>query len=442
MKLFGLEITRQKALHRADTGPWHRINEPFAGAWQMNQELTTEDQLSHYAVFSCVTLIASDIAKLDPQLMRRQKGVWQSVDDNQRIDILLRNPNNYQTWNQLAEAWTLSKLLHGNAYALKERGPRGGVFGLHVLNPARVTPLVSDSGDVFYRLGKDPLAQVTADDTVVPAREIIHDRMNCFYHPLIGQSPLHAATVAAGHGLNIQNQSAAFFKNGARPSGLLSAPGAISDDTAKRLKDHWETKFSGDDSGRVAVLGDGLKYEPMTMTAEAAQLIDQLKMSAEAVCSAFRVPAFKVGVGTTPTYSNGELFNQTYFSDCLQSLIEQFEKALAAGLGLGDREAIKFDLDGLLRTDSKTRIENLSSAVNGSIMSTNEARARMDLPPVEGGDTLWRQQQDHSLQALANRDATLAPFSGEPEPAPPTESPEEEARTVAALVAKELMTDG
>src|SRR5690606_33741915 len=153
---------------------------------------------------------------------------------------------------------------------------RGVVAALYLLDPATVTPLVSESGDVFYQLQADNLSGVP-QSVVVPASEIIHDRFNCLFHPLVGPSPIYACGLAATQGLRIQNNSARFFGNMSRPSGILTAPGAISDETAARLKASWEANYSGENIGKVAVLGDDLKYQPMSVTPEDAQLIEQLK---------------------------------------------------------------------------------------------------------------------------------------------------------------------
>src|SRR5690606_20949887 len=98
----------------------------------------------------CQTLIASDIAKLALRLVEQTKdGIWVEVR-NPAFSPVLRKPNGYQNRIQFIESWVLSKLQSGNAYVLKQRDGRGVVKALYVLDPARVTPLVSDSGDVFY----------------------------------------------------------------------------------------------------------------------------------------------------------------------------------------------------------------------------------------------------------------------------------------------------
>src|SRR5690606_27341874 len=100
----------------------------------------------------------------------------------------------------------------------KRRDRRNVVVALYVLDPTRVTPMVADDGSVFYQLRTDNLAGL-GEDILVPAREIIHDRMNCLFHPLVGTSPIYASGLAATQGLNIQTNSANFFGNRSTPGG-------------------------------------------------------------------------------------------------------------------------------------------------------------------------------------------------------------------------------
>src|SRR5690606_16379920 len=273
----------------------------------------------------------------------------------------IAKPNGYQTRLQFFESWVLSKLQNGNAYILKERSADGkSVVGLHVLDPNRVKPLVSDDGSVFYELHVDKLAGLE-QQVIVPAREIIHDRFNCLFHPLVGLSPIFASGLAAMQGLAIQEDSTLFFQNGAQPGGILTAPGSISDETAARLKEYWDTNFSGKNSGKVAVVGDGLKYEALRAKAVDSQVIEQLRWSAEVVCGVYHVPAFMVGVGPEPNYNNVQNLTLRYYSQCLQKLIEDIEALLDEGLGLngdvgtGRSLGVEFDLDDLLRMDTVTQ---------------------------------------------------------------------------------------
>ena len=434
MRILGFEIARRKQAvsqisQLGPSGWWPIIREPFAGAWQRNREKKGDTVLAHYAVYACVTLIAADMGKMRPKLVERDAdGIWTEIERQTPITRLLMKPNHYQNHIQFKEWWALSKLLRGNAYALKERDEDGNVRALYLLDPSRVSVLVSETGDVFYQLQQDNLSGVTPASVTVPASEIIHDRMNCLFHPLVGISPIFAAGLAANLGLNIQENSDNFFARQSNPSGILTAPGVISEQSARTLKERWEETYGGRNSGGVAVLGDGLQFQALRMSAVDSQLIEQLNWTAETVCSAFHVPPFKIGVGTMPTYQNGEILNQIYYQDCLQSHIEQFEAAMDEGLGLMQfgTLGVELDLDSLLRMDTATQVRTLTEGVKGSVFTPNEARRKLELRPLEGGNTVYMQQQNFSLEALNRRDTMVTPKPIQP-PTPPETVPNDEA---------------
>lgn len=436
MRLFGLTLTRQKAAPAGqlvdNRGGWFPlIRESFTGAWQQNVEVKLESVLSNHADFACRTLIASDIAKLRIKLVEKDGAIWKEVI-NPAFSPVLRKPNRYQTRQQFMECWLLSKLQSGNAYVLKQRDGRGVVVAMYVLDPNRVKPLVAQDGAVYYELARDDLSGLPGTSVTAPAREIIHDRFNCFFHPLVGLSPIFANGLSAMQGQAIQNMSAGFFQNGATPGGVLTAPGAISDETAKRLKESWETNFGGKNRGKVAVLGDGLRYEAMTAKAVDSQLIEQLKWSAEVICSTYHVPPYKIGVGVMPSYNNIQALNVEYYSQCLQAHIEAIEACLDEGLGLdGVSIGTEIDTDNLLRMDSVTQMSVLKEAVGSALMSPDEGRRKLDLPPVPGGASPYLQQQNYSLEALAKRDAQDDPFA----PAGKADAGDSEAVDVAQTAA-------
>jgi HK97 family phage portal protein len=410
---------------------WPIIRESYTGAWQNNVELQAGDALAYYAVYSCVRLITTDVGKLCLRLVEQDEHeVWTSTY-SPAFSPVLREPNGYQTINKFVEAWILSKLMHGNAYVLKARDNRGVVIALHVLDPQRVTPLVATDGSVYYELKRDDLSGLSKEVITVPAREIIHDTYIAPYHPLIGLSPIYACGLAASQGLTIQNSSSKFFANGANPGGILTAPGAIGDDTAKRLAAHFNSgAYSGENAGKVIAAGDGLHFEKFTMSAVDAQLIEQLRMTAEQVCGAFGVPPYLVDIGPPPPYANFEPLLLKYHSQCIQSLTTNFEKSLDKGLGLvekidGKQFGTEFDIDDLIWMDTATRVASAKTAIEGGGMSPDEARFKYHaLGPTPGGKSVLAQQQNYSLAALAKRDAN-DPFA-KPTPAPAAPTPDAE----------------
>lgn len=436
MRIFGFEISRAKAaqtmsaIGRVGGGWFNVVRESFGGAFQGDITIdSTRDILAFAGVFSPLTLIASDIAKLRIRLVEEDTdGICKPVERKSPYLAVLKRPNHFQNIIQFIEQWIISKLLHGNTFVLKERDNRGIVIRLYILDAQRVTPMVTETGDVYYKLSADHLSGLL-DSVTVPASEIIHDRMNCLFHPLIGISPIYACGLSATMGRRIQSNSGKFFENMSRPSGMLTAPASIADETAIRLKAEWEANFSGANIGRLAVLGDGLKYEAMTIPAEQAQLIQQLEWTVKDIAACFHMPLYKVG-GPVPANNNVEALGQQYYSDCLQSLIESAELCLDEGLKLPDGYYTEFNIEGLMRMDSVSQIDVLTKAVAGCIMVPNEARRRLNLPKKEGGDALYLQQQNYSLEALAKRDAKEDPFSTAKAPPPvapaPNPAPSEE----------------
>jgi HK97 family phage portal protein len=438
LRIFGFDISRAKDLRPAQSYGGYvgygSVGESFAGAWQRGiGKVSRENILAFSAVDACIGLIAGDISKLRIRLTEKIGDVWQEVN-SPSFSPVLRKPNPYQTRIQFLSYWIVCKLIYGNAYIAKSRDNRGVVTELYPLDPRLVTPKIADDGNVWYELKQDYISGITIDETI-PASEIIHDRGKCLYHPLIGVSPIAACSLSATQGIRIQQNAQEFFENRSSPGGQLTAPGTINDITAERLKSTFEEKFgAGRGLGRLFVGGDGLKFEPITMPASDAQLIEQLRWTVEDVARCFRVPLHKLGAQGNITYNNVGQLNQDYYSQTLQEPIESIELLLDEGLALPSQYGTELDLDGLLRMDPLARAQRLESLKN--YLEVNEGRASEGYGPTEGGNAVYRQQQEFSLAALAKRDALPNPFvidrptanptpsvSGPPAVADPTKTP-------------------
>jgi HK97 family phage portal protein len=404
------------------------VREPFVGAWQQGvlpRQLGLGEMASFGAVYACVSRIATDISKLRPRLQLVENGVPVPAPANSPFWRVLRRPNRHQNWVQFIVHWVCSKVIFGNTYVLIRRETNRGLpLELLVLDPRTVTPMVTPDGDVYYSLGGDSFAQPEAG-MIVPASEIMHDRHVTLWHPLCGVSPITACAASVTQGDRIQQNSSKFFENMSRPSGMLTAPGMIDEVTAHRLKTEWEANYGSVNIGRLAVLGDGLKYEPMTIPAHDAQLMEQLRWTVEDVGRCYSVPLYKIAAGPMPTAGNVEALETQYYSGCLQWYIESIEQLLTDGLGVPAGFQVDLDLEGLLRMDFAARVDALTKAVLGGLLKPNEGRARMGLGPVTGGDTVYLQQQNFSLAALERRDAQPNPFGPLPT-TQPTGTPQDD----------------
>lgn len=410
------------------------FSEYITGGWQRNlTPVLPQNVLAFSAVYACIDLIAGDVSKLRLRLMQvGTDGIWTEVDAQSTFSRVLARPNSFQTRIQFLKAWMVSKLLNGNTYILLERDEARRVRAMYVLNPAGVEPLVSNTtGDVFYRIRSDNLAGINDDEgLVVPASEIIHDRAMCPWHPLVGVSPIFAAGASAMQGSAIQTNSEGFFSNLSRPGGILTAPGRITPETAERLKATFDTRFAGENMGKVFVAGDGLTFNPIAMPAQTAQLIEQLKFTVTDVARPFHVPPYKLGENSNVTFSNAAQLNQDYYQQCLQEHLFGIQALLWEGLGLPTNYRAWFDLDDLLILDAAGRADADQKDITSGLLAPNEGRAKRNLRPVEGGDQPFMQQQMWQIGQLADR----APPSDAPMLPPPAKMIDEDA--LAAKVAE------
>jgi HK97 family phage portal protein len=398
------------------------IQESYTGAWQKNDPLAWPTLLSSPVVFTCHSKIAQDVSKVRVNLVQQTgPDIWE-VTTNSAYSPVLRRPNHYQTPRQFLEAWVHSKLTWGNTYVLKRRDGRGVVDALYVLDARAVTPLVGPDGSTYYEIRRSttdcwpwPTELDDGAPLIVPARELVHDRWNCFFHPLVGLPPLAAASLAAQQGLTMQQHATQFFSAGNQPNGLLMVAGHASKETLAKLKQDWDARAAG-----VAVVTGDLKYEQLSISSVDSQFVEQLQFTTEQIAMIYGVPLVILNADKNgQVYGKNEAVIQLYHDECLQPLMKAIEDGLDEALellptgGLG----VELDVDDLLWMDTPTRTKAAADGVGGGVLSPNEARQKyFSLPPVVGGDSPMVQQQYFSL---ADRAAAAArALEASPEPAP------------------------
>ncbi len=390
------------------------------GWWQ--QGMTPRYTGPNSAVEACTSAIAQTIASLEV-------GHFRSTGDGGRIELtntnvahVLRRPNDYQTRADFVLNLLLSELYAGNGFALAERDTRGAISALHIVPPNTVSPcVVEQTGDVFYELSKPLLFPSDAFKELryIPQRDVLHIRGKTPRHPLIGESPITAAMVAV-HGADaIQTHISAFFGNAARPSGFLSAPGAIKKESADRLREEWQEATSKRNTGRVAVLPGGLTWNPLTMTGADAALIETYRLTIQDIARVYRVPPQVIGETAGLTYANSESLMRFWLASGLGFMVEHLELALTRFFDLPTNEWISFDIDYLLRTDFSARIDGLVKGVQGGLYSPNEARAREGLPAVAFGNEPRVQAQVVPLSAASKIPASPSAPAAPATPATP-----------------------
>lgn len=395
------------------------------GTWQRNLNPTSDPSIlvAFSAVYACVQRIASDMGKLPIRIVEINQRTREEIDLNEDpFETLMRQPNAYQTRVDFIQTLMCSTLLQGNGIAWMRRNGRNEPVELHPWDWRTVEPRIGEDGSIFYKLGPNKLAGFN-NGFVAPARDVIHHRMPmASAYPLHGVTPIYAAAASGSLGLRVLQQSQQFFGNMARPSGVLSSEANIDETTAGDIRKRWRENYREGGIGDTAVLGFGLKWQSVTLSAIDAQLIEQLRFSVEDVCRVFMVPTFLVGDTSKVTYRNSEQLARAYLQNCLGYHVEALQERLNLSFDFGTRFKIMFDLDALLKTELDQRFGAYQKALQSGVLTINEARALEGYGPVDGGDEPMIQSQNIPL-SIAVENAKNPPTPTPALPAPAAEDP-------------------
>lgn len=381
------------------------------------------DAMSSSAVYSCVQVLASDVAKLPLNHWRKQ-GDTRIPIDSSAVSRLIRTPNPYQTYPQWILDTMRALLLTGNAYSYAVYNGRNEVTELHPLPSA--SPYVAPDGSIFYSSSTFALAQNPSG--LVPARYILHIRGMTLGNPLVGITPIRAAASSANAGFELAKQSQSFARNIARPSGVLSLDFAgrdVAPDVLTAIRQQFDAQFSGANVGKTAVVVGKSDYHQLTMSALDADIVRQMEWSAYDVARVFGVPPFRIGLGQMPAGS-AETINRTYVSGILSFYLRLIETSLERFVEMPSSEMLEADLDAMLRADMGARFDAYAKGVQGGVLTPNDARAKEGERPLTGGDDLFLQRQMTPVSLLTELAAAEIKKAKEPALAPAAQEADHE----------------
>jgi len=285
-------------------------------------------------------------------------------------------------------------LLWGNAYAQIIRNGKGEVVALYPLMPNKMQVDRDENGELYYIYTRSSDEAKTMDGVTVylTPRDVLHIP-GLGFDGLVGYSPIAMAKNAIGLSIATEEYGAKFFANGAAPSGVLEHPGTIKDPS--RLRENWNSTFGGSaNSGKVAVLEEGMKYTPISISPEQAQFLETRKFQIDEIARIFRVPPHMVGDLEKSSFSNIEQQSLEFVKYTLEPWLVRWEQSMIRSLLTPSEKQeyfIKFNVDGLLRGDYASRMSGYATARQNGWMSANDIREleNLDRIPAEDGGDLY-----------------------------------------------------
>ena len=368
----------------------------FFGNTSAGKPVNEHTAMQMTAVYSCVRILSETLAGLPLHVYRyNDSGGKEKYLKHPLYKLLHDEPNPEMTSFAFRETLMSHLLLWGNAYAQIIRNARGEVIALYPLMPNKMTVDRDSKGRLFYlysRTSDDAPTLGDESQVYLSPSEVLHIP-GLGFDGLIGYSPIAMAKNAVGLAIATEEYGAKFFANGAAPGGVLEHPGTIKD--PQKVKESWNSAYQGSQNAhRVAVLEEGMKYQPIGISPEQAQFLETRKFQINEIARIFRVPPHMLADLEKSSFSNIEQQSLEFVKYTLDPWVVRWEQSMCRALLMESEKPIvfiKFNVDGLLRGDYVSRMSGYATARQNGWMSANDIREleNLDRIPAEFGGDLY-----------------------------------------------------
>ena len=387
--LSGIFKSRDKP-QNATSGSAYRF---FIGGSSSGKNVNERSAMQMTAVYSCVRILSEAVASLPLHVYKyNDEGGKEKAVKHPLYFLLHDEPNPEMASFVFRETLMTHLLLWGNAYAQIIRNGKGEIVALYPLMLNRMIVDRDDKGQLYYQYNtsKDDAPTMNGSMVNLKPSDVLHIP-GLGFDGLVGYSPIAMAKNAIGMAIACEEYGAKFFANGATPGGILEHPGTVKD--PKRVRESWTSAFGGSsNANKVAVLEEGMKYTPISISPEQAQFLETRKFQINEIARIFRVPPHMVGDLEKSSFSNIEQQSLEFVKYTLDPWVARWEQAIVRFLFSADEKTqyfVKFNVDGLLRGDYQSRMNGYAIGRQNGWMSANDIRELENLdriPEEEGGD--------------------------------------------------------
>ncbi len=367
----------------------------FFGGTTSGKPVNEHTAMQMTAVYSCVRILAEAVAGLPLHLYKYTASGGKEKALSHPLYFLLHDePNPEMSSFVFRETLMTHLLLWGNAYAQIIRNGKGEIIALYPLMPNRMRVDRDTKGELYYSYTRysDEAPAINGITVTLRPSDVLHIP-GLGFDGLVGYSPIAMAKNAIGLAMATEEYGAKFFANGAAPGGVLEHPGTIKD--PQKVKESWNMAYQGSSNAhRVAVLEEGMKYQPIGISPEQAQFLETRKFQINEIARIFRVPPHMVGDLEKSSFSNIEQQSLEFVKYTLDPWVIRWEQAISRSLLSPSEKKLyfsKFNVDGLLRGDYASRMNGYATARQNGWMSANDIREleNLDRIPAELGGDLY-----------------------------------------------------
>lgn len=364
----------------------------WPGMSNSGKRVTQYTSMQMTAVYACVRILAETIADLPLHVYKYNDGGKELDYKHPLYKLLHDEPNPEMTSFIWRETMMTHLMLWGNAYSQIIRNGKGEIIGLYPLMPDRMKVDRDDAGKLYYeyRVTDDDGKKVKKNPVKLSPHDVLHIP-GLGFDGLVGYSPIAMAKNAIGMSIAAEEYGAKFFSNNATPGGILEFPGVIKDH--EKVRESWRQGFGGSNNAQnIAILEQGMKFTPITISPEQAQFLETRKFQIDEIARLFRIPPHMIGDLEKSSFSNIEQQSLEFVKYTLSPWVSRWEQSMCRSLLKPEEKGeyfIKFNVDGLLRGDYKSRMDGYAVGRQNGWMSANDIREleNMDkIPADQGGD--------------------------------------------------------
>ena len=399
----GMKIwNRIKSAYQAFLRPEADLNEDKLLEW-LGIEPKSKKLISEVTYYTCMKLLSETIGKLPLKYYQDTARGRIRAEPDAVTRLLTYRPNPVMTPTTLWSTVELNCQHYGNAYVwIRREFRRAGRYGgeyrtldLWLMQSGAVTVLMDDvgifggKGRLYYQYS-DPSS---GEQYVFRSDEVMHFKTWYSMDGIMGKPVREILRDTVGGALESQNFMNKLYEQGLTASMAMQYIGDLDEERRKKLEKKYADALTGPkNAGRVIPVPIGLQLTPLKMNLTDAQFFELKKYSALQIAGAFGIKPNQINDYEKSSYANSETQQLAFLVDTMAYRLKMYEEEINAKVLLPRQQEegffYKFNEKAILRTDSKTQMENLAAAVNNGIYTPNEAREYLDKPAEDGGDIL------------------------------------------------------
>lgn len=401
------------------------IRRPRGAFSYFGTQVVDEDSAMRVAAFNRgLIYISSQVAKLPWNLKNPDKTI---VTTSSIADLLNLQSNPEMNSFRFRMVMIQQAIIHGNAYAEIERDTIGRPIALWPLFSQGMQLIRLDGGSLAYRYSFNQVGGQSSPVIMMP-RDVFHVPNFHTKDGLVGQGVVAFGRETLGINISADNMAGGLFRNGGVPSGVLTHPGAMSDEAYARLKKSWDEQNGGDKVGGTTLLEEGTTYAPINIPPEALQFLQSRQFGVLEIARFLGLPPTKLFDVVAAKYANVENSNLEVATDTLHSWAKNLEmeadiKVLNSRYGSRYTE---MDLYDIFRGDMASRATYFKTMMSIGAMTPNEIRAREGMADYPQGENFYIATNNFTpvdrMDELIDADITqktkpaTAPAATKPEP--------------------------